>query len=73
LGQKAIFQDLAPQDFKALSDSLNNNLIIDLRTTDELKKEGLIPGAIQIDYFGKNFEKQIGLLDKNVRSSRYTL
>lgn len=38
--------------------------LIDLRTDDELKSKGFIPGATQIDWLGKNSEAVISKLDK---------
>jgi phage shock protein E len=49
-------------EFKQLADSIPGSMIIDLRTDDELK-HGIIPSAIHIDFFAKNFETQIGNLD----------
>lgn len=39
--------------------------LIDLRTDDELKNKGFIPGAAQVDWFGKNPQAIISKLDKN--------
>ena len=50
--------------FKKLIDE-NKSLLIDLRTTDEIKTKGMIPGAIQIDFLSKEAEKEIDKLDKN--------
>lgn len=38
-------------------------VLIDLRTSDEIKSKGMIKGAIQLDYLAKDSEKQIGQLD----------
>jgi phage shock protein E len=38
-------------------------VLIDLRTDEEISKKGMIPGAKQIDYFGKDSEKEISSLD----------
>ncbi|MBL7902190.1 MAG: rhodanese-like domain-containing protein [Bacteroidia bacterium] len=38
-------------------------VLIDLRTSDEIKTKGMIKGAIQLDYLAKDSEKQIGQLD----------
>jgi phage shock protein E len=53
---------LQPKEFGAMADSLKG-VIVDLRTPDELKG-GVINGSVQIDYFQKDFEKQIASLDK---------
>lgn len=49
--------------FKKLIED-KKNVLIDLRTTEELNKKGFIKGAKQIDYFGKNAEAEIKKLDK---------
>jgi phage shock protein E len=41
-----------------------NAILIDLRTNDEIKNKGMIPGAAQIDYLGKDAETAIKKLDK---------
>jgi rhodanese-related sulfurtransferase len=64
-GQKiGAFKELNVREFKSLKDNRPNAVILDVRTTDELKQEGMIPDAIQIDYFAKTFEHQIQALDK---------
>lgn len=40
-------------------------VLIDLRTTDEIKSKGMIKGAKQIDFLAKDAEAQIGKLDHN--------
>ncbi len=49
--------------FKKMIDE-KKSILIDLRTDDELKTKGFIPGATQIDWFGKNAEAIISKLDK---------
>ncbi len=39
-------------------------VLIDLRTSDEIKSKGMIKGAQQLDYLAKDSEKQIGQLDR---------
>ena len=46
--------------FQKLLDT-KNYVLIDLRTADEINSKGLIDGAIQIDYLGKDSEKKIEL------------
>lgn len=41
------------------------NILIDLRTDDEIKSKGAIKGATQIDFLDKNAEANIEKLDKN--------
>lgn len=51
-------------EFKKLIEK-KNGLLIDLRTTDEIKKEGKIKGAVQIDFLAKDAEEKITNLDHN--------
>jgi thioredoxin 1 len=63
LGQGKSFKDLMPQDFKSKIDVKDaNGVILDVRTPDEIST-GIIPGAIFLDYFQKDFEKQVAKLD----------
>ena len=39
-------------------------VLIDLRTSDEIKSKGMIKGAQHLDYLAKDSEKQIGQLDR---------
>lgn len=55
--------NVSVEEFKQLMDSLENEVVVDLRTPDELK-QGKIAGAIVIDYFGPDFEPAIARLDK---------
>jgi rhodanese-related sulfurtransferase len=63
-GQDLGYLDLSPAEFKSKIDSLSDEVVLDLRTSDELKK-GMIENANQIDYFKLDFENQISKLDKN--------
>jgi rhodanese-related sulfurtransferase len=57
------FKDLTAQDFKSKIDAKSpNSIILDVRTPDEIST-GIIPGAIFLDYFQKDFEKQVSKLD----------
>jgi rhodanese-related sulfurtransferase len=56
--------DLPPKEFQALISKNSNAVIVDVRTLDELKSEGMIKGAIHIDYLAKDFEKKASSLDK---------
>ena len=40
------------------------NILIDLRTADEIKSKGKIKGAIELDFLDKNAEANIEKLDK---------
>ncbi len=56
--------NLSAERFKAIIANDKNGMIIDLRTTDEIKK-GFIKGSVQLDFLAKDAEKQIDKLDKN--------
>ena len=62
-GDTAI-KDLSLEEFKHTMDSLKEEVIVDLRTPEELK-DGKIPGAIVIDFFGPQFEPAIEALDRD--------
>ncbi len=63
--QKKVFKDLNAAEFKTGVDAKNANVVIlDVRTPDEISK-GVIPGAVFLDYFQKDFEKQVSKLDPN--------
>lgn len=51
-------------EFRKAMDSLRDEVVVDLRTPDEIKG-GKIPGALEIDFFGAGFEPAIAALDKN--------
>lgn len=53
--------DVSASEFKHLMDSLEGEIVVDLRTPEELRK-GKIPGAIVIDFFGDDFEPSIKAL-----------
>ncbi len=60
--QENIYRDLSVSEFKTKMDSASGEVLLDLRTPDEVKK-GVIPGAVNLDYFEKDFEKQVAKLD----------
>lgn len=49
--------------FKKLVDE-KKSVLIDLRTTDEITRKGMIKGATQIDFLDKNAEASVEKLDK---------
>jgi rhodanese-related sulfurtransferase len=62
-GQGKSFKDLSAPEFKSKIDAKNpNGIILDVRTPDEIST-GVIPGAIYLDYFQKDFEKQVSKLN----------
>src|SRR5688572_25985976 len=60
----ASIKNVSVEQFKRAMDSIQNEVVIDLRTPEELK-QGKIAGAKEIDYFGPVYESAISQLDKN--------
>jgi phage shock protein E len=60
-----VVTNLNSERFNAAAMSDKSGMIIDLRTTDEIKNKGYLKGAIQLDFLAKDAEKQIDKLDKN--------
>ena len=63
--KNAVVTNLSSERFKAIIANDKVGAIIDLRTTEELKKKGYIKGAVQLDFLAADAEKQIDKLDKN--------
>ncbi len=57
-------RNVSVTEFKKAMDSLKDEVVVDLRTPDEIKG-GKIDGALEIDFFGPDFEPAIKALDKN--------
>lgn len=57
-------QDVSVPEFKKLMDSMQDEVIIDLRTPRETVK-GKIPGAVELDFHGSAFKSSIAALDRN--------
>jgi rhodanese-related sulfurtransferase len=55
---------LSAVEFKAKLDSLPDAVLLDVRTQAEFK-QGSIQNAVNIDFFGEDFEDSIKALDKN--------
>lgn len=47
-----------------IDDPKPDQVLLDVRTMKEVKN-GVIPGAIHLDYNDKSFEKNLGLLDRD--------
>lgn len=62
--QSAGIRNVSVPEFKKAMDSLQDEIVIDLRTADELKG-GKIANALHIDFFGPDFEPAIARLDKS--------
>ena len=56
--------DLAPDDFKSMLASKPDAVLVDVRTPDEFS-EGIIEGAINIDFNDPSFGGKINALDKS--------
>lgn len=63
-GRQEAIRNVSVTEFRKAMDSLKDEVVIDLRTPDEIKG-GKIAGAVEIDYFGKNFEPALKRLDKD--------
>lgn len=59
---KGKIENVDAETFKKLIEG-KKGLLIDLRTTDELKGKGMIKGATQIDFLAKDAEAVISKLD----------
>ena len=57
---------LKPKDFKSKLSSTPGAVLVDVRTPDEFS-EGVIKGAINIDYRDPSFEKKISSLDNRIQ------
>lgn len=55
---------LSAMRFKAIIANDKDGMVIDLRTSDEIKK-GYIKGSVQLDFLAKDAEEQIDKLDKS--------
>lgn len=55
---------VSAEEFKKQMEA-KKGVLIDLRTTDEIKSKGTIKGSTQIDFLAKDSEKTIEVLDKN--------
>lgn len=59
------YTDLSQDEFKNMESNLAEDVVIlDVRTDPEVA-EGMIEGAIQIDYRGENFEEEVAKLDSS--------
>lgn len=63
LGQNGKVEHVSSEVFKRMIED-KKGLLIDLRTSDELKAKGMIKGATQIDFLAKDAETIISKLDK---------
>jgi phage shock protein E len=61
--QNTVVRNVDASTFQKLIES-KKYVLIDLRTSDEIKSKGMIKGAQHLDYLAKDSEKQIGQLDR---------
>lgn len=59
------YQNLGPTAFKAAIETTNNAVIIDVRTPAEVA-EGIIDGAVVIDFMAADFPQKVAALDRSV-------
>ena len=62
--QTSVKEDLAPGDFQKKLKSTEKAILIDVRTPAEVQ-QGMIPGAVPIDYNSPDFKSKISKLDKS--------
>ena len=63
LNAQTVIKNVDATTFKKYIDE-NKSVLIDLRTTDEIKTKGMIKGALQIDFLAEGAEASILKLDK---------
>lgn len=63
LNAQTVIKNVDATTFKKYIDE-NKSVLIDLRTTDEMKTKGIIKGAVQIDFLAEGAEASILKLDK---------
>jgi len=62
--QEGKYEDVSKEVFTELIES-GKGILLDVRTPDEFS-EGHIKGAVNLDYFAKDFEDQIANMDKSI-------
>lgn len=60
----SVRQVLSPTLFNAMMAEEKDAIVLDVRTTEELRK-GFIAGSVNIDYKSDDFRKKISTLDKS--------
>lgn len=63
IGKAQSVKNVDSETFKKLIDE-RKYILIDLRTTDEIKSKGMIKGATQLDFLDKDAEAKIAKLDR---------
>lgn len=62
--QSPVIRNVSAAEFKKVMDSLKDEVVLDVRTAEEIQK-GKIPGAIAVDFYGKDFKPAIESLDRS--------
>ncbi len=62
--QEGKYVDVSKEEFIKLISS-KKGILLDVRTPDEFNA-GNIEGAINMDYFADDFEKQVAMMDKSI-------
>ena len=57
------YQNVTSEELQPLLDSLDNPLLLDVRTPKEVD-EGAIPGYVHMDYYSKSFRDELRTLEK---------
>jgi len=57
-------ENLEPKDFQQKLKSTKNAVLVDVRTPEEVQ-QGVIKGAVNLDYRSENFKQQVSKLDKD--------
>jgi thioredoxin 1 len=58
------YEVLIPDEFEKKLSTTKDKQVVDVRTADEFSN-GHLSGALQIDYYKKDFKSQVAKLDKN--------
>lgn len=64
VAEKKVHELLDPNAFQQKIETLDQEMIIDVRTPEELQETGQIVGALNVDYNGANFKAEISKLNK---------
>jgi phage shock protein E len=64
VANSAVVTNLNPEKFNSAIAADKKGVVIDLRTSDEIKNKGYIKGSVQLDFLAKDAEQQIDKLDK---------
>lgn len=62
--QSSVKENLAPEDFQKKLKATEQAILIDVRTPAEVQ-QGMIPGAVPIDYNSPDFKSKVSKLDKS--------